>query len=73
LEAGAKVDKIWERGLGGVVGSQKGAAAVRLNFKDKSLLFITSHFSRECARNGLLSWFLHLNMLACGLYMIAEI
>lgn len=49
MEAGAKVDKIWERGLGGVVGSQKGAAAVRLNFKDKSLLFITSHFSREYA------------------------
>lgn len=35
------MDKVWEERLRGVLGSQKGAAAVRLHFGDKSLLFIT--------------------------------
>lgn len=42
---GVKVDKVWEKRLSGVVGKQKGAAAVRLQFEDKSLLFITSHLA----------------------------
>lgn len=42
---GVKVDKVWEKRLSGVVGKQKGAAAVRLQFGDKSLLFITSHLA----------------------------
>lgn len=42
---GVKVDKVWEERLRGVLGSQKGAAAVRLHFGDKSLLFITSHLA----------------------------
>ena len=45
--AGVKVDKVWEKRLSGVVGKQKGAAAVRLHFEDKSLLFITSHLARK--------------------------
>ena len=45
--AGVKVDKVWEKRLSGVVGKQKGAAAVRLHFGDKSLLFITSHLARK--------------------------
>jgi len=47
LKAGVKVDKVWEERLSGVLGNQKGAAAVRLNFGDKSLLFITSHLARK--------------------------
>lgn len=43
--SGVKVDKVWEKGLGGIVGKLKGAAAVRLQFGDKSLLFITSHLA----------------------------
>lgn len=39
------MDKVWEKGLGGIVGKLKGAAAVRLQFGDKSLLFITSHLA----------------------------
>lgn len=45
--AGVKVDKVWEKRLSGVVGKQKGAAAVRLHFEEKSLLFITSHLARK--------------------------
>lgn len=43
--SGVKVDKVWEKGLSGIVGKQKGAAAVRLHFGDKSFLFITSHLA----------------------------
>ncbi|KAG0608167.1 hypothetical protein M758_8G084400 [Ceratodon purpureus] len=43
--SGVKVDKVWEARLSGVMGTQKGAAAVRLVFADKSLLFITSHLA----------------------------
>ncbi|CAM6013911.1 unnamed protein product [Sphagnum balticum] len=43
--SGAKVDKVGVRGFSSVMGCQKGAAAVTLQFKGVSFLFITSHFS----------------------------
>jgi hypothetical protein len=50
------VDKVWEERLRGVLGSQKGAAAVRLHFGDKSLLFITSHLAGKFSTASLGSW-----------------
>jgi len=46
-KAGARVDKVGVRGFSSVMGCQKGAAAVTLQFKGVSFLFITSHFSGE--------------------------
>ncbi|CAK9194104.1 unnamed protein product [Sphagnum troendelagicum] len=43
--SGARVDKVGVRGFSSVMGCQKGAAAVMLQFKGVSFLFITSHFS----------------------------
>jgi hypothetical protein len=44
---GPRVDKVGVGGFGTVVGRQKGAAAVAFYYKKVSLLFITSHLSRE--------------------------
>ncbi len=46
-QAGPRVDKVGVGGFGTVVGRQKGAAAVAFYYKKVSLLFITSHLSRE--------------------------
>lgn len=50
------------------MGAQKGAAAVRLRFKEKSLLFITCHLAREFSPNWSCSTWWHTSFICCTMF-----